>query len=115
MPFLSFNFFMVFVTSAQPSAVPNRPEDYGCKPDGIALCTNAIKQAIASCPASGTCVVEFSGPGVYLTQAFNLTSNLELRIGSEATILGTSEDRYNLNAAGAPQIQFLSCTHKCTP
>ena len=100
MNFLSIVFSITLVTSTQSSVVPNRPEDHGCKPDGITLCTAAIKTAIASCPASGACVVEFSGPGVYLTQAFNLTSNLELRIGPEATILGTSEDRYNLNGEG---------------
>jgi polygalacturonase len=76
-----------------------RPEDFGCVPDGRSLCTAGIRKAFASCPASG-CVVEFAGPGTYLTQAFNLTSNLEVRIGSRATILATSEDRYNLNAAG---------------
>ena len=101
MRFLSVIFSIItLVTSTQSSTVPNRPEDHGCKPDGITLCTTAIKAAIASCPASGTCVVEFSGPGVYLTQAFNLTSNLELHIGPDATILGTSEDRYNLNGEG---------------
>ena len=39
-----------------------RPEDFGCTPDGRTLCTAGIRQAIASCPASG-CVVEFAGPG----------------------------------------------------
>ena len=76
-----------------------RPEDFGCTPDGRTLCTAGIRKAIASCPASG-CVVDFAGPGTYLTQTFNLTSNLELRIGPNATILGTSEDRYNLEHAG---------------
>lgn len=76
-----------------------RPEDFGCVADGRSLCTAGIRKAFASCPASG-CVVEFAGPGIYLTQAFNLTSNVVVRIGSSATILATSEDRYNLNAAG---------------
>jgi polygalacturonase len=81
------------------SSVAFRPEDFGCVPDGRSLCTTGIRKAFASCPASG-CVVEFAGPGTYLTQAFNLTSNLELRIGADATILATSEDRYNLDHAG---------------
>jgi polygalacturonase len=74
-----------------------RPETFGCVPDGRTLCTAGIRKAIASCPTAG-CVVDFAGPGTYLTQPFNLTSNLELRIGPNATILGTSEDRYNLNS-----------------
>ena len=78
-----------------------RPEQFdNCVPDGKTLCTAGIRKAIAACPASGGCIVEFAGPGTYLTQAFNLTSNLEVRIGSNATILATSEDRYNLNHAG---------------
>ena len=50
--------------------------------------------------AAGGCELSFAGPGTYLTQAFNLTSNIVVRIGASATILGTSEDRYNLNHLG---------------
>ena len=89
----------VGAASASASSSHFRPEDFGCVPDGRTLCTAGIRKAFASCPASG-CVVDFAGPGVYLTQAFNLSSNLELRIGANATILATSEDRYNLNHAG---------------
>jgi len=66
--------------TASGAALLFRPEDFGCVPDGVTLCTAGVRKAFASCPASG-CVVEFAGPGTYLTQAFNLTSNLELRIG----------------------------------
>eukprot|EP01052_Picozoa_sp_SAG31_P046554 SAG31_NODE_8951_length_1358_cov_1.005560_1_plen_255_part_10 len=77
-----------------------RPEQFdGCVPDGKTLCTTGIRKAIASCPPAG-CALLFSGPGVYLTQPFNLTSNLELKIGGGATILATSEDRYNLDYSG---------------
>eukprot|EP01050_Picozoa_sp_SAG11_P043760 SAG11_NODE_20904_length_436_cov_0.732938_1_plen_87_part_10 len=76
------------LTGAITSGAVLYPEDFGCVPDGRALCTAGIRKAFASCPATG-CVVEFAGPGTYLTQAFNLTSNLELRIGADATILAT--------------------------
>ena len=89
---------LLLLAQAASEASLFRPEDFGCVPDGKKLCTAGIRKALSLCPPSG-CVVEFAGPGTYLTQPFNLTSNLELRIGARATILGTSEDRYNLNHA----------------
>ena len=77
-----------------------RPEDYGCVPDGETLCSPAIRKAVRNCAAAGGCTLEFAGPGTYLTQAFNLTSNIIVKIGPNATILGTSEDRFNLEKDG---------------
>ena len=85
------------------SATVLRPEDFGsCSPDGITLCTAAIRQAVAACRRNQGCVLRFDGPGTYLTQAFNLTSNMEVRIAPYATVLGTTEDRYNSEDAGWP-------------
>ena len=43
---------------------------------------------------------EASKTRLHRTQAFNLTSNIIVKIGPNATILGTSEDRYNLEKDG---------------
>ena len=95
------------VLLALASSTSLRPEDFGaCKADGETLCTPAIKAAITACTAQRGCLLEFRGPGTYLTQAFNLTDNIELKLGANATILGTSEDRYNLDPSGWPVLPW---------
>ena len=93
---------LLVVVSLAPAASGSltlTPEHYGCVPDGVVLCSAAIRKAVAHCETVGACTLTFQS-GTYLTQAFNLTSNMEIRIGANATILGTSEDRYNLAAHG---------------
>lgn len=97
----------LLLATAAVQAVVLRPEQFGlCKPDGVTLCTAAIRRAIAACEANRGCALLFEGPGIYLTQSINLTSNMELRIGANATVLGTSEDRYNSEAAGWPVLPW---------
>ena len=52
---------------------------YGAKPDGLAICTNAIQQAIDAAASAGGGRVTFE-KGVYLTGSIFVKSNVELNI-----------------------------------
>jgi len=62
--------------------------DYGAVNDGHTLNTRSIQKAIDACAAKGGGIVTFR-PGVYLTGSIFIKSNVELRIDSGVTIIGS--------------------------
>ena len=72
--------------------------DYGATNDGKAVTTQAIQQAIDACAANGGGIVSFQ-PGVYLTGAIFLKSNVHLQIDKGVAIKGSQnfEDYPEIN------------------
>ncbi|HPR32445.1 MAG TPA: glycoside hydrolase family 28 protein [Prolixibacteraceae bacterium] len=64
-----------------------RANDFGANDNGLILSTRAIQAAIDSCASAGGGRVEFE-PGVYLTGALYLKSNVELHIGEGVELKG---------------------------
>jgi len=64
--------------------------DYGAKNDAKTLNTRYIQKAIDICAAKGGGIVAFK-PGVYLTGSIFVKSNVELRIDSGVTIIGSQD------------------------
>lgn len=62
--------------------------DFGAKPDGKTLCTNAFKQAIDKAFKQGGGTV-IAPPGTWLTGTVSLKNNVTLRVEAGATILGS--------------------------
>ena len=61
--------------------------DFGAKGDGTTLNTKAIQAAIDECAKTGGIVI--FPPGKYLTGSLELKSNVELRLETGATVLGS--------------------------
>ena len=79
----------------QPPAFPNRDFDvtrHGAKPDGQTDCTAAFRQAIeqASAAGGGRVVVP---PGVFLTGAIHLRSNVNLHVRPQAVVRFSRDPR----------------------
>ncbi|MDX6711031.1 MAG: hypothetical protein QOH96_2047 [Blastocatellia bacterium] len=66
-------------------------DSFGAKGDGATNSTPAIQKAIDACSSNGGGIVTFK-PGKYVTGALFLKSNVNLRIESEVTLLGSQED-----------------------
>jgi polygalacturonase len=66
---------------------------YGAKPDGKTDCTEAFGRAIEACRSAGGGSVHLA-PGVYLSGAIHLKSNVNLVVEKGATIKFYSEPRY---------------------
>ena len=64
--------------------------DYGAKPDGKTLCTQAIQKAIDECAKDGGGTALLSG-GVYLTGTIYLKSGVTLRIDDGCVLLGSGD------------------------
>nr|MDQ3820132.1 glycoside hydrolase family 28 protein [Acidobacteriota bacterium] len=64
---------------------------YGARGDGVSNSTASIQRAIDECAKAGGGVVTFS-PGRYLTGALFLKSNVDLRVDSGVTLLGSQDD-----------------------
>jgi polygalacturonase len=71
-------------------AVRFNVRDYGATGDGVRKDTAAIARTIAACVQAGGGEVEFPA-GRYLTGTIRLESNVMLRIGPGATILGSPD------------------------
>ncbi len=67
-----------------------RVTDYGAKPDGKTVNTAALQKAIDAAAKSGKGVVVFA-PGVYLSGALFLKSNMELRLDEGVEIRGVQD------------------------
>jgi len=64
---------------------------YGANGDGVSKSTGAIQKAIDDCAKAGGGMVTFK-PGVYVTGAIFLKSNVHLLIDKEVTLLGSQDD-----------------------
>jgi len=64
---------------------------YGAKPDGLAICTNAIQQAIDAAASAGGGRVTFE-KGVYLTGSIFVKSNVELNIPEGVELRGVVDE-----------------------
>ncbi|MDR0833887.1 MAG: glycoside hydrolase family 28 protein [Candidatus Symbiothrix sp.] len=62
-----------------------KANDFGAVGDGTTLNTSAIQKAIDACAKKGGGRVELT-PGIYLTGALYLKSNVELHLGKEVTL-----------------------------
>jgi len=69
--------------------------DFGAKPDGKTLCTDAIQKVIDACAADGGGIVRLS-EGTFLSGALRMKSGVTLEIAERATLLGSRkhEDYY---------------------
>ncbi|HSV99547.1 MAG TPA: glycoside hydrolase family 28 protein [Sedimentisphaerales bacterium] len=64
--------------------------DYGAKPDGQTLCTQAIQEAIDNCAEGGGGVVSLP-PGKFLSGTIVIKSGVTLRLDDGCTLLGTRD------------------------
>lgn len=65
-------------------------QEYGAKPDGKTLCTEAIQTAVDTCNTAGGGIVLCEG-GEYLSGSIELKSNVELHLGIGCKILGSTD------------------------
>jgi polygalacturonase len=66
--------------------------DFGAKPDGKTLCTEAIQNAVDKCAESGGGTVYFPA-GTWLTGTVYLESNITLSLDSGCILLGSKEKK----------------------
>jgi len=64
---------------------------FGAVPDGKTTSTKSIQKAIDECSRSGGGIVSFE-KGEYVTGAIFLRNNVDLRIGTEVTLLGSQDE-----------------------
>ena len=65
----------------------------GASRDGKILATTAIQEAIEACATDGGGLVVFPGPGIYLSGALTLRSNVHIHVDPTATLLGSDKRR----------------------
>jgi hypothetical protein len=65
-------------------------QDFGAKPDGQTLCTEAIQSAVDQCAREGGGTVRL-GPGTWLTGTVYLASHVTIRLENGCTVLGSKE------------------------
>lgn len=89
------------------------PCAYGAKPDGQALCTVPIQQAIDACAAAGGGTVRLSG-GQFLSGSIILKSHVTLRVERGATLLGSPHPAdYPDNPHAFPS-RFTTAVGRCS-
>jgi polygalacturonase len=81
---------LLFTAALALHAAEFRVTDYGAKPDGTTVNTAALQKAIDAAAKAGKGVVVFA-PGVYLSGALFLKSNMELRLDEGAEIRGVQD------------------------
>ena len=81
--------------------------DFGAIPDNHTINTRAFAGAVAHCAALPGPSTVFVPPGVWLTGAFNLTSNMTLELSRGATITGS------MDWSDYPQVAVFPSYGKC--
>ncbi|MDT8299945.1 MAG: glycosyl hydrolase family 28 protein [Sedimentisphaerales bacterium] len=66
--------------------------DFGAKPDGKTLCTQAIQNAVDKCSESGGGTLYFPA-GTWLTGTIYLESNITIQLDSGCLLLGSKEKK----------------------
>lgn len=64
--------------------------DYGAKPDGQALCTQAIQKAIDECSNAGGAVL-YLPPGRFLSGTIVLKTGVTVQLDANCTLVGTGD------------------------
>jgi len=64
--------------------------EYGAKPDGQTLCTQAIQKAVDECAAGGGGVV-YMPPGTFLSGTIVMKTGVTLRLDTGCTLLGSPD------------------------
>lgn len=74
-----------------PATTPKvySPIEFGARPDGASLATEAIQRAIDECAGKGGGIVQLS-PGVYLSGTIFMRTGVTLQIDEGATLLGST-------------------------
>ena len=81
---------VVFLTASLHGQSVYNIVEYGAKPDGRTLCTQAIQSAIDKASAAGGGGTVFFPAGKYLSGTIRLKSNITLRLDSGAVLLGST-------------------------
>ena len=68
--------------------------DFGAKPDGKTLCTQAIQNAVDQCAENGGGTVYFPA-GTWLTGTIYMESHITIRLDSGCLLLGSKENAGN--------------------
>ncbi len=71
---------------------PSNVLDFGAKPDGGTLCTQAIQKAVDQCAQNGGGTVHFPA-GMWLTGTIYLESHITLQLDSGCVLLGSKEKK----------------------
>ena len=82
---------LFFILSCAACSTEFNACDYGAKPDGGTVCTEAIQKTIESCSKAGGGTVVFS-PGTYLTGSIFLKDKVNLRVDKEVVLKGVQDD-----------------------
>lgn len=77
---------------AVTDAATHDPVAKGALGDGVQRCTEAIQEALDEAHQAGGGKVAFSKPGIYLSGALFVKSNVELHVGEGVTIRGVQDD-----------------------
>ena len=88
--FLALLTLLGFASSARSGENVLDPCQFGAKPDGKTLCTEAIQKAVDACAAAGGGRVVLAG-GQFLSGTVSLRSNVSLHVEAGATLLGSTD------------------------
>ncbi len=77
-------------SAASAASVLYDIRDYGAKPDGQTLCTQAIQEAVDHCAGSGGGVV-YLPPGKFLSGTIVMKSGVTLQLDNGCTLLGSPD------------------------
>jgi hypothetical protein len=85
----------LLATPALSELICDVKSDCGCPHDGKTDGTDCVRQCVEACheKAPDRAIVRFTG-GVFLTGAFNLTSNMTLLVESSAVILASTDPKH---------------------
>jgi hypothetical protein len=84
--------FLSVSVMAEPAGKPYNVADFGAKPDGQTLCTEAIQDAVEQCAKNGGGTV-YLPAGSWLTGTVYLKSHVTLWLDSGCVLLGSKEKK----------------------
>jgi polygalacturonase len=84
--------FLSASVTAGPAPMAYKIFDFGARPDGKTLCTQAIQNAVDECARNGGGIVHFPA-GTWLTGTIYLESHVTLQLHSGCVLLGSKEKK----------------------